>query len=96
MQPALAQSLIRRTSEAVSCELGGESVILDMATGVYFALDSIGTRIWDLLQTPCSMETLCDDLMQKYDVDAARCREDVMVLLQDLAAQGLIKPDDER
>jgi Coenzyme PQQ synthesis protein D (PqqD) len=96
MQSALAQSLIRRTPEAVSCELGGESVILDMASGVYFALDSIGTTIWDLLQTPCDMDNLCQALMQEYNVDAARCREDVLVLLQDLAGHGLIKLDDER
>ena len=93
MQPALKQALVRR-SDAVSCELAGEAVILDMATGQYFALDPVGSRIWDLLQHVCTPEYLCERLLDEYDVDPVICRQDVAALLRDLVDRGLVKSED--
>ena len=43
---AIDKSSIVASKNAVSCDLAGESVILDMKSGKYFALDDVGTRIW--------------------------------------------------
>jgi hypothetical protein len=94
MQELLGKSRIRPNSDAVSCELAGETVILDMASGRYFALDEVGTKIWEWIQTPCTVESLCERLLAEYEVNPATCREDVSILLKQLAEYGLVKLDD--
>ena len=46
--PTLA-SRIRPSDEVLFQELQDESVLLDLKSGVYFGLDIVGTRIWQLL-----------------------------------------------
>ena len=45
-------------ADHASCELGGEAVLLDLTTGVYYGLDPVGTRVWRLLQQPRSLAEL--------------------------------------
>jgi PqqD family protein of HPr-rel-A system len=85
-----AEQLIVLTSQAVSCELGGEAVILDIRSGQYFALSPVGAQIWKLLESPCTLASLCAKLAEEYDVEPARCEADVSALLGQLAGHGLI------
>ena len=39
----------RIPEDVVSREVGGEAVLLNLATGTYFGLDGVGTEIWNLL-----------------------------------------------
>jgi len=68
-----------------------ESVILNLQSERYFGLDSIGTRILTLLSTSESIEKAYEKLLQEYDVDGQVLREDLSVLVEDLAAKGLIR-----
>ena len=85
-----AEQLIVLTSQAVSCELGGEAVILDIRSGQYFVLSPVGTQIWKLLESPCTLASLCARLVEEYDVEPTRCEADVSRLLGQLAGHGLI------
>lgn len=85
-----AEQVIILSKQAVSCESGGEVVILDIASGQYFALDAIGGEIWKLLESPCTVAELCGRLAQEYAVELARCEADVSTLLGRLAEHGLI------
>jgi len=86
---AIDKSSIVASKNAVSCDLAGESVILDMKSGKYFALDDVGTRIWQLLQSPSTLQSICDQLTQEYDVSMERSVSDVSTLLRRLVDQGL-------
>ncbi len=94
MREALEQRLIRPAADAVSCELRGETVILDMVSGRYFALDPVGTTIWEWIQQPCTLAALCERLVGEYEVDRETCRQDVSRLLEQLVENGLIQLDD--
>lgn len=87
---AIDKSFLVASKNAVSCDLAGESVILDMKSGKYFALDDVGTRIWQLLQSPATLESICDQLTREYDVSAERSAADVSTLLRRLVDQGLV------
>ena len=89
-----AEQLIVTSSQAVSCELSGETVILDIPSGQYFALSEIETTIWKLLETPSTLANVCGRLMDEYDVEPARCEADVSSLLDQLAERGLITFED--
>ena len=66
-------------------------MILDLASGQYFALDAVGTAVWRHLRTPCTFAMLCERLMAEYEVPAARCQTEVSVLLEDMAQRGLVR-----
>jgi hypothetical protein len=79
--------------QAISCEVAGETVILDTVSERYFAVDAIGTRIWKALQSPCTLGSLCDRLIDEYDVPAEQCRADISALLDQLSQHGLVTID---
>jgi PqqD family protein of HPr-rel-A system len=91
MQALLATTQIIPTPHATSCEVAGETVILDAASGQYFALNRIGSAIWQHLQKPCTVLSLCERLRNEYNVTAERCEADVSALLEQLAERGLVR-----
>ena len=77
---------------------GAELVILNLKDGVYYGLEDVGGRIWELLQRPIRVAAVRDALVAEYDVEPERCGRDLKSLLQDLASRGLILvrgPDDD-
>ena len=74
----------------VSTGADGESVILNFDVGVYYGLDKVGARIWELLQEPTTVAEIADQLAAEYEVEAERCERDVKDLLSELAGAGLV------
>jgi hypothetical protein len=48
----------------------GEMVLLDLSTEQYFALNDVGTRMWELLSAGQSVDTATLALLDEYDVAA--------------------------
>ena len=65
-------------------------MILDIPSGQYFALSSIGTEIWSMLEKPCTLASLCERLLEEYDVEPGRCEAEVSALLDQLVGYGLV------
>jgi hypothetical protein len=82
-------SIITATKHQVSCDLSGEAAILNLSDGVYYGLNAVGSTIWNLLQKPVSVSEIRTTILNEYDVDAARCDEDMQKLLSELIAHGL-------
>ena len=78
-------------NDVVFRELDGEMVLLNLASGVYFGLDPVGTRIWALIVEGRSPADIVRALTAEYDVDAKTCEVDVWELLDALAANELIE-----
>jgi Coenzyme PQQ synthesis protein D (PqqD) len=70
--------------------LGDECVILDMASGTYFGLDAIGTRVWQLLSETGSASEIGEQLAREYDVTPREAAADLQRLVEELAANGLL------
>jgi hypothetical protein len=71
------------------------AVLFDAATEVYFGLDPVGARVWELLagEAGGSLEELCAALVREYpDADPDVVRADVGELLGELARHGLVLP----
>jgi len=49
--------------------LGDEAVILSLSAGMYFGLDSVGTRIWQLISENASSEKIIETLCAEYEVE---------------------------
>ena len=75
----------------VSAELDDEAVLLNVETGVYFGLDAIGTRIWELLKRGASEDEIVQLLLDEYDVELSELQPDVARFLDLLVEKGLIQ-----
>lgn len=72
--------------------LGDEMVLLDLAGGVYFGLDSVGMRIFELIGDGRSMAEICDRLFAEFESDRATIEADAAALIRDMVAHRLIEP----
>ena len=79
----------------VSAELDGEMVLLNIETGVYFGLDPLGTRIWQLLAEGGDEDTIVQAIHAEYDVELAILRADHARFLDMLTEKGLVLKGDE-
>ena len=91
----LQNSTVVVSQDQVSCDLSGESAILNLKAGVYYGLNEVGTRVWNLIQEPRRVSELKDAILQEYEVEPHRCEVDIMTLLQDLLENGLIEVRNE-
>ena len=71
-------------------ELEGESVVLDLSSGRYFGLNAVGTRVWQLIQAGQPVDGLIRAVAAEYDADGDAVERDVLALLEDLKARGLV------
>lgn len=74
----------------VSTSLGDEAVILGADAGQYFGSNEVGARVWELVQKPIQVSAICSALCAEYEVGADECERDVLALLTELRAQGLL------
>ncbi|MBI4500159.1 MAG: PqqD family protein [Gemmatimonadetes bacterium] len=75
----------------LSSRFDEELVILNLESGIYYGLEQVGARIWDLIKRPVRVGSIRDTLVSEYQVDPGRCERDLQALLKDLAAKGLVR-----
>jgi len=89
------EAIIVATKQQVSCDLGEEAAILNMKNSVYYGLDPVGARIWQLLQQPRSIAEIRDVIASEYDVSAERAESDLRELIGKLLSEGLVELTNE-
>jgi coenzyme PQQ synthesis protein D (PqqD) len=91
--PAMSISFSDRVKipdDVLISKLQEESVILNLDSERYFGLDDVGTRFLSALTTSESIEAAYEKLAKEYDVDGQLLRNDLLELIENLAAQGII------
>lgn len=83
------------SNNQIFSDLAGESVILDVRSGVYYGLNEVGARIWNLIQQPKTIAEVADAIAQEYEVEKSQCEQEIMALLTELSASKLIEVKNE-
>jgi Coenzyme PQQ synthesis protein D (PqqD) len=83
--------MFSKSTQILSSTIDDEVVMMSSEKGMYYNLNPIGSRIWELLETPQTIESLCAQLMDEYDVDEATCKQETEEFIQSLAERGLIE-----
>lgn len=78
------------SDEVLSQEVSGETVLLDLKSENYFGLDTVGTRIWQLLQQHKNLQQVVDIMLDEYDVEEKQLEKDLNELLDKLIEAELI------
>ena len=69
------------------------AILLHTEDEVYYGLNAVGVRVWQLLPERRDLDDLCGALLDEYpDADPAELRADVGELLGDLTRAGLVVP----
>ncbi len=85
------QSQIVRSSEPMSAASGDGLMMFSAEKGRYYGFDDVATAIWQRIESPTQVATLCADLQQAFDVAPERCQADVLGFLQKLEDKGLVR-----
>ncbi len=71
-------------------KVGDEIVLLTVESGKYFKVDSIGSRIWELIKEPSTIDNVCNQLLEEYDVSREQCLEEMIPFLEKLKEDNLL------
>jgi hypothetical protein len=80
----------------IEAEVDDQVVALSIEQGICYGMNRVGSRIWNLLAQPTRICDLCAALLAAYTVDPNVCERQVLDLLEELRAEGLIKTLEER
>ena len=89
--PAVPASDPRITEGIIFKTVGEEMVLLDLQRGVYYGLDAVGARVWELLSQEVAPAEIIERITGEYEVDRATVERDVAALLEQLLEKGLIR-----
>jgi hypothetical protein len=81
---------VRISESAVFRELDGESVIVHLDSSMYFGLDPVGTRLWQLIDAHGSLRSVFDAALAEFEVEPAVLERDLLDLVSDLAGRQLV------
>ena len=90
-QPVTLDSRLTVSGEVMVQEVGGEIVLLDMASEQYFGLDPVGTRIWSLIDGDAPLGRIHAALCSEFDAEPGRISDDLLALARALAEAGLVQ-----
>ncbi len=79
-----------RNADLMVQEVDGETVLLDLASSTYFASNSTGTFLLQLLRQERERADLIEALAAQFGLDEAKAGEDVDAFVEALRAQDLL------
>jgi len=82
---------VARRPGVLSRALEGETILLDPDAGTYYALNEVGSRVWDLAAAGPSVAAIRHLLLAELTVDEETLARDLDDLLARLAAEGLVE-----
>jgi len=83
-------NIVSKNDNFVETEADGEVILMHLDDGSFFSLSSTGKRIWELLEDPQSIASICNQLCSEFDVPEDQCLTETMTLLSQLQERNLI------
>ena len=83
-------TVITLAPDHLSTTLDGDTYVLELSKGMYFELNDVAGRVWELLREPTTIAEVSRRIAAEYDVEPDRCIDDVRAFGVTLADEGLI------
>ena len=77
--------------QMLSADLDGEVVMINLSKGVYYGLEGVGSRVWELVQERRTLREMREEILTEYDVEPKRLEQDLQAVLGKMVDQGLIE-----
>jgi hypothetical protein len=89
-QKIQADTVVVQASGMVTADMDGQWVMMSVESGKYYSLDPVGSRIWDLIERPRTVNALVAALLTEYKVEEEQCRTNVSDFLNEMIEKGLV------
>jgi hypothetical protein len=83
-------TLVARKRALMEALVDGELVGLEVESSEFYGFNGPATRIWQLIETPATLDAICATLVGEFAVDLATCRAMTADLLRDLARDDMV------
>ena len=83
-------SFVTAAKDVLCRNVDGEAVLVDLASGACFELDTTGTRIWERIGAGAKLADVVDALLPEYVVERATVEREVRDFVSELATRGLV------
>jgi len=83
-------SKITRNSDIDATDLDGEVVMMNLEKGQYFMMNQVGSRIWEIIKEPSTVNNIINTLLGEFQVEKNQCKENVVEFLGKLKNANLI------
>ena len=85
-----SSTIVQQVQNTVSCEIDDQTVLLNIEAGKYHGFNEVASLIWQIIETPTSIDTICGQLREKFEVSEHQCQSDLIAFLKGLKKSGLI------
>ncbi len=82
---------ISRHGDWISAKVGDEIVMMSAEQGKYIGLNDVGARVWELIETPHSIDGVVAALIEEFDVTPELCRAEVESFVEKLRENKAIE-----
>ena len=86
----LLNAKIVQNKEIDASDIDGDKGMMNLERGIYSSLNSVGSRIWDIIENPTTTDDIVKVLLNEYDIAEEECKEAVVSFLKGLEVNGLI------
>jgi coenzyme PQQ biosynthesis protein PqqD len=87
---ALLEGRVRRQDGVLAQEAHGQTVLLRLEDGGYYALDEVGAMIWELCDGGRAVADIVALLCEEFDAPESVVRADVLEFVDDLRRERLL------
>ncbi|MEM7052779.1 MAG: PqqD family protein [Acidobacteriota bacterium] len=86
-----AHRSLMASEDVIFRDLGGEAVLLHLASGEYYGLNETGSRMWSLLCELGDRARVLEVLQREYDAEPEDLAGELQSFVADLQAKNLIR-----
>lgn len=82
---------LNRNDDLLHASVGAEEcVMMSIEAGSYYGLNAVGSRIWELLESPKTVAQLCTQICEEFEVDEQTCEDAVVKFVDDLIKNRIV------
>jgi len=85
-------AVLKRASGVIQAPLEDALIFMNIDAGQYLMLEDTARDIWDMIDGRRSIDEIVGLLVEKYEVEEAVCREEVITFAEALLDQKMIDP----
>ena len=82
--------MIERKGDWLSARVGDEIMMMSPEHGKYIGVNEVGARIWELIEAPKDIATVCEELQREFEVSPEVCKAEVDSFLAEMEKHGAI------
>lgn len=88
-------SFVTRNPDLIAADIDGDVVMMGIEQGEYYGITGVGSRVWELLAAPITIENIAQVISTEYDTEEAACLADMKKFIDELIELDLVSVVEE-